>query len=389
MTGRMKRALAWGAALALLALIALLVVRVVVEKRSERAAALQDANRAAPAIELMPGDIVVARVAELTRSIPVSGSVRAVTSAFVKARVASEITRIAVREGEAVQAGQVLVQQDTTEFDWRVRQAEQQALAARAQFDIAQRQLVNNKALLEKGFISPTALETSASNEAGAAASLEAALAAVQIAMKARADATLVAPITGIVSQRLAQPGERIGVDGRILEIVDLSRLEIEAALAPDDAASVRVGATARLSVDGIDTPIPARVARINPAAQAGSRAVLVYLALDPHPALRQGLFARGSIALEGRRALVLPASAVRVDRTQPYVLLLDGAKVLARTVATGARGDAGGQAAIEIGAGLSEGARVLAGTIGAVAEGTSWKAAATAAPSPAAAASR
>jgi RND family efflux transporter MFP subunit len=358
-------------------LIALLVLRLVGERRAQQAAATQAAARPPPALELGPGDIATARADVLTRSIPVSGSVRAVTSAFVKARVASEITRIAVREGDPVKAGQPLVQQDTTEFDWRVRQAEQQALAARAQFEIAQRQLANNRALVAQGFISPTALETSASNEAAAQASLEAALAAVQIAMKARADATLPAPISGVVSQRLAQPGERIGVDGRILEIVDLSRLEIEAALAPEDVAAVRVGSAARLAVDGIDAPIAARVARINPAAQPGSRAVLVYLALDPHPALRQGLFARGTIALEADRVLVLPVSAVRVDRARPYVLLLDAGKVGVQVVGTGRRGEAAGQDMIEITGGLAAGARVLAGTAGGVSEGTAWKPAA------------
>jgi RND family efflux transporter MFP subunit len=388
----MRRTAGWGVAIVLVVAIALLAWRVVGERRAERSGGAPEAARAQPTIELMPEDVAVARTTELTRTVPVSGSVRAVTSAFVKARVASEITRIAVREGEAVQAGQVLVQQDTTEFDWRVRQAEQQALAARAQLEIARRQLANNKALVEQGFISPTALETSVSNEAAAQASLEASLAAVEIARKARADATLAAPISGVVSQRLAQPGERIGVDGRILEIVDLSRLEIEAALAPEDVSALRLGSPAQLRVDGIDGPVSARVARINPAAQAGSRAVLVYLALEPHPALRQGLFARGAISVDARRTLVLPASAVRVDRTQPYVLLLEGGKVVARAVTPGTRGEADGQAAVEIAAGLADGARVLAGTIGAVSEGTAWKPAAAPsapAPAPAAAASR
>ena len=75
--------------------------------------------------------------------------------------------------------------------------------------------------------------------------------------------------------------------------------LKAGASVAPEDAGQLHVGDTARLKVDGIDGPLAARVVRINPSAQPGSRSVVAYLELAPHPALRQGLFARGSIELE------------------------------------------------------------------------------------------
>jgi RND family efflux transporter MFP subunit len=373
----------------LMAMIALGTWRAMQARQAQTSAA--SAPPAPPVLEIPAEDIVALARIELLRSVEFSGSVRAAQSAFVKARVAAEVRQLSVREGDAVKAGQVLVRQDTTEFDWRVRQAEQQAQSAKAQLEIAQRALANNKALVAQGFISSTALESSASSEAAAQANLQAALAAVEIARKSRADATLTAPMSGIVSQRLVQPGERVGVDARILEIVDLSRLEIEAALAPEDVARLRVGQSARVAVDGIAGEVGARVARINPSAQAGSRSVPVYLVLDAHPALRHGLFARGRIELERHSALALPLSAVRSDRAEPYVLALEAEGVAARTVRLGQRGQADGTELVEIVQGLPEGARVLAGAVGAVAEGTRWKAAtpAPAAKAPAAAASR
>lgn len=334
------------------------------------ASAAASAAALAPRLELAALDVLPVARLPLTRTLEISGSLKAVDSAFVKARVAAELKTLTVREGDTVKAGQVIGQIDPTEFDWRLRQAEQQANAARAQQEIAQRQRTNNQALVAQGFISPTALETSVSTEAGAQATLQAALAAVELARKSRSDAILTAPINGTVAQRLAQPGERVPLDGRIVEIVDLSRLELEAAIAPQDLPALRLGAKARLVVEGSSETVPATVARLNPSAQAGSRTVLAYLLVSPHPSLRNGLFARGAIDLEQRVALAIPLSAVRSDQSQPYAIRIDGNQARQRPLTLGLRGMANGVAMVEVLSGLSEGDRVLSVSAGLVPDG-------------------
>lgn len=373
----MKRWARWAIGLVAVAVLAAGIGRSMIARKAEQAR-LTTQPKAPAALELAPTDVVVVRGDDFARTLEVSGSLVAVNSAFVKARVAAEVRSVAVREGDAVRAGQVLAQLDPTEFDWKLRQAEQQARSAQAQLEIAERTLQNNRTLVTQGFISANALETSVSNEAAARATLEAALAGVELARKARADATVTAPIDGLIAQRLVQPGERVPVDAKLLEIVDLRRLELQATIAPEDAGQLRVGATAQLRVDGIAAPVAARVARINPSAQPGSRSVVAYLEVDAHPALRQGLFARGAIELERRRALAVPLAALRTDGPRPYVLRVDGSRVAKVEPRLGARGRSGPTEVVEVLEGLADGDRVLAATVGAIPEGSAVRLAET-----------
>lgn len=359
----------------LVAFVVVLAVAIGLALKRKAAAGAPPPAATAQAIELAPSDLAVARRADLLATLPVSGGLRAVNSAVLRAKVAAEVREISVREGDRVERGQVIGRLDDSEYLLRVRQAEDQAAAAKAQLDIAERTLANNQALVDQGFISRTALETSISSASGARASLQAARAAADLARKSAGDTVLRAPLAGLVSQRLAQPGERVGVDARLLEIVDLSRIELEAALAPEQVVALRVGQAARLTVDGMAEPVAAQVVRINPATQAGTRSVLAYLAIEPHAGLRQGLFARGTIELSRRAALVVPASAVRYDQPLPYVLVAEAGKTQARTVTLGGKGDApfdgAPEAAIEITGGLAEGATVLRGSVGNLRGGT------------------
>ena len=337
-----------------------------------------------PVIELSAIDLATAHVVELTSGLPISGALKAVNSAIVKARVPGELQGLTVREGDTVQAGQVIARVESTEYADRVRQAQQQADAAKAQVDIAQRQYDNNAALVNQGFISKTALDNSAASLATARDNYRAAQAGTEVLRKSLADTVLKAPISGQISQRLAQPGERVSPEARIVEIVDLSRLELEAALSPADSVAVRVGQQALLNIEGVAQPVPATVARINPSAQAGSRSVLVYLSVTAQPGLRQGLFAQGQLATETQRALAVPLNAVRTDKPLPYVQVVDNGRIAHRTVQRGARGQVDGEQWVAV-QGVAEGAQVLRGAAGVLREGTQVKLIVPAAPASAA----
>ena len=371
-------------ALVLLALIAVVALgwRGYAARQATRQA--QSAPVKDPVIELSAIDLATAHVVELTSGLPISGALKAVNSAIVKARVPGELQGLTVREGDRVEAGQVIARVESTEYADRVRQAQQQADAAKAQVEIAQRQVDNNAALVRQGFISKTAADNSLASLKTAQANHRAAQAGIDVLRKSLADTVLRAPISGQVSQRLAQPGERVAPEARIVEIVDLSRLELEASISPADSVAVRVGQQALLRIEGVAQPVPATVARINPSAQAGSRSVLIYLTVAAQPGLRQGLFAQGQLATETQRALAVPLNAVRTDKPLPYVQVVEGDRIAHRTVQTGVRGQVDGELWVAV-QGVADGARVLRGAAGVVREGTQVKLAAPVAPASAA----
>lgn len=364
-------------------LVALLLAAAVVgalsaRRNQQQALAAATAARAQTVVELAASDVVQAKTRELSQGLALSGPLKAINSAFVKARVAGELQGLTVREGDFVKAGQVVARVDASEYQSRVQQAQQQADSAKAQVEIVQRQYDNNQALVNQGFISKTALDASQANLNAGKANHNAALAAVAVARKSLDDTVLRAPLSGQVAQRLAQPGERVAIEARVLEIVDLSRLELEASLSAADALAVRPGQTATLQIEGTAQTVNATVARINPSAQAGSRSVLVYLSIDNSAAnsgLRQGLFAQGTLGTARAALLAVPVSAVRTDKPSPYVQVVENKQIVHKPVEPGVRGNdaASGEPLVAV-KGLADNAVVLQGAVGSLREGTAVK---------------
>ena len=373
-----KSALKWAVALLVLALLVVGVLRVLSQRKAQQQALVTaSAAKEALPVELAASDVTQVKLLNISQGLAVSGSLKAVNSAVVKARVAGELQGLTVREGDFVKAGQVIARIDASDLQSRVRQAREQAESAKAQIEVVQRQYDNNKALVDQGFISKTALDASLANLNAAQSTYKAALAATDVARKSVDDTVLKAPISGQVSQRLAQPGERVGVDTRIVEIVDLSRLELEATLSAADSTQIQVGQSADLQIEGSPKTVAAKVARINPSAQAGSRSVLAYLSIDNSSAdaipLRQGLFAQGTLGTARASLLAVPLDSVRTDRPAPYVQAIEGGKVVYRSVELGARGTTDSTDVVAV-KGLADSAVVILGNVGILREGTAIK---------------
>ena len=364
----------WIIAAAALAVGSFGIGKAIVARKAEQTALTQSNGQTQGMLALAAGDTITLVETPYVRSVAISGNVKAVNSAVIKAKVSGEVMSLAVREGERVKEDQPVAKLDAQDGQSRLDQARQQAGAAKAQWQIAKRTLENNQALMGQGFISKNALDTSVSNEAANRATWEAARSSVKLARKAVDDTTLTSPISGMVAKRYVEVGERVNVDAKVLEVVDLSEVEIEASLKPEDVALIPKGTSGSVQVDGLSDPIEAKVARINPSASAGTRAITVYLSLKPHQALRQGLFANGQLELSRATALVLPRGAIRRRADGNFVQVVRNGEIVHQTVMLGAEGQLASdlnQTVVEIKTGLKPGDQVLRESLGLVKSGS------------------
>jgi RND family efflux transporter MFP subunit len=362
-----RRSIATAAAVAVLLLV---VSAIALRGHQSTADAAANAAQSAPVAEFLQNDLYIVEPRALERTLPLTGSLMPFTEATVKAKVAGELVRVTVREGESVRQGQVLARIDLTEVQAKVAGREADVEAARAQLTWAEKNRAQQKALLDKAFISQSAFDNIQSNYDVAAAKMRAAEAELVMARKSQGDAVLVAPFSGIVSQRHAQPGERVPLDAKVVSIVDLSRLELEASVPPAAIGQVKVGQTMNFRVEGFgERDFAGRIERINPAATAGSRSISVYAVIDNGDGLlRGGMFAQGALTLSlVQGALAVPASAVREEIGQTFVYAIDNGVVRRKNVKVGPPDAAGRVQVLE---GLAAGERIVRVNLGALKDG-------------------
>lgn len=318
-----------------------------------------------PVLEFVPEDLYTTRQDAMARTLPVTGTLMALTTATVKAKVAGELIEVTVREGQPVRQGQLLARIDQTEVQARVAARSADMAAARAQLQLAEKNRLTQKALLERNFISQNAFDTTQSGYDVAVARLRAAEADLVSARKTLGDSTLYAPFSGIVSERHAQPGERVPLDAKVISVVDLSVLSLEASVPAAAISQVRVGQPVEFRVDGFgERRFTGRIDRINPSTAAGSRSISIYAILDNKDGLlRGGLFAQGELTVERiENVVTVPATAVREEVGRTFVYAIDNGVVRKKPVRIGQADSTG---TLQVLSGISAGERIVKTNLG------------------------
>ncbi len=311
----------------------------------QRRHAQEEAERkgAKPPLEFTQTDVVRLQRQRLSVEAELPGTVQAVSQAIVRAKVAAEVKRVLVREGDTVQAGQQLAEFDTATLRAQLAERTAALMSARAELGTAKRTRDANEQLLKQNFISQNGFDTTEGTFQGKLASVELAKAQLEQTQIMLNDAVVRAPISGIISKRYVQPGEKVGFDAMMIGIVDLALLEVSAQASLTDIAKITPGMPARVQIEGLpERAFEGKVERINPSAESGTRSINVYVSLrNEGTLLKAGMFARVRLTMDAERdATALPVSAVRGDGVQTYVWLIVANRLERRPVTTGTRDD-------------------------------------------------
>jgi membrane fusion protein, multidrug efflux system len=291
-------------------------------------------------LEFLPQEVVQPRLARLPTFMEFSGPLVAPETAVLRAKTAGTLVSLTVAEGSRVKAGQTIARIDMAEAASRVAERDAMMGSARAALAQAQRSHESNERLAQQNFISPIALENSRAGLDTARANLNAAQASLQTTRVGLRDATLTAPFAGIVAKRHVQAGEKVSPEQAVVTVVNLLTLELAASVGTHEVGRLAPGMPVQVQVEGVDAGLTGRIARIAPAAEAGTRAIGVAITLgNADEKLRAGQYASARVTLaDATERLTLPASAVGNTSGQDHVWVIENGLLARRTISVGRR---------------------------------------------------
>ena len=367
----MRKRWIMGAGLAII--VAAAALAVVSRAKSTAGSDAPDGRNAVVAtLEFTPAEVVKPQRLAMPKRIEFSGALMAPRTAVVRAKAAGTLLSLTVAEGSRVKAGQVLGSIDLS--DLRSRAAERAAGVDSAQSRIneAERAHRSNEDLAKQKFISANALESSRATLDAARAQLKAAQAQWATSTLGIRDAALTAPIAGVVGRRNVLPGEKVSAEQELMTVVDLKELELSAVVGTHQVSALKPGQALQVRVEGATAPVAARIDRIAPMAEAGTRGIRVVAVLgNPDEVFRAGQYASATVSIaDAAQRLTVPASALGQISGQDFVWVLDRGALVRRLVITGRRDAAAG--VVEVTRGLAADAQVIAARFDGLKEGAS-----------------
>lgn len=268
-------------------------------------------------LELAVTDIAIAQQQTVQPTTGFTGVLQSLQATSLQAQSAATVMSVSVRDGDSVQRGEVLVRLNTQDSQSRLAQAQANLGAARSQQILANSVRSRYAQLYAKEYVSRLEYEKSVADAQAQAENVRAQQAVVAIAQKAVSDAVIRAPLSGTISQRQVEPGMTVSPGQTLLQIVDPTLLELKATLPAQGQTYLQAGQPVNFTIQGIPGErFSGTVSRINPVADAGSRALTFYAQVgNLSGQLRAGLFAEGQLNYgTAQSGTAIPRVAIHTD---------------------------------------------------------------------------
>ncbi len=326
-------------------------------------------NAKAPVVEAIAMSVTKVAKADVAVPITASGSLTPTRQTDIGPSVDGIIDQVIVNVGDKVKKGDVLFKTRDVDIRLQVRQLEKQVALGRAQQSNAQSELKRQNALKGGGWVSASRMDTTKTNAAIAQAQVgvwEAQLAQLQQQLK---DTVVRAPYDGVISRKDVYEGRfmatrmgGMGMPGGSSGVVQIMAIDPLAAIALAPAnyfTQLKVGMDAKVFIDGMDTPVEAKVAVVNFGVDYKARSVEVRLEVpNKDYKILPGLYCRVELMPEARPALVVDRKAVLGPESARYAFTIDNGR--AKKIALSTRELDGER--VEILSNVPEGTELLVG---------------------------
>jgi len=283
-----------------------------------------------------PANTVAVQRRTVTEWYEAVGTVRPRIEARIEPQVSAQIRAVAVRPGDAVRRGQLLVALDDRRFRSRLDQARQAAVAAEAAHVQARSEYQRIRNYFEVEAATERQLEKAREGLTRTAAEVRRTEEMVREAEIALGYTRLQAPENGKVLKRLAEPGD-LASPGRPLLLLETSgTFRLEAFVREGLVKQIAPGLRLPVRIDALELHTDAVVEEIVPYADPETRTFLVKAALPLEPDIYSGMFGKLKVPVKELEVVVVPAAAVRSVGQLEMVTVQEGDHWRSRFVKTG-----------------------------------------------------
>jgi membrane fusion protein, multidrug efflux system len=276
-----------------------------------------------------PAQVQIAHLTKgpITRSITLPAQVLPQQQATLYAKVSGYLQSIRVDKGDHVKAGAVLAHVEVPELQSSRAKQQAELRTAEAEYGRLQESLQRAPDL-----VVPQMVDQARGRMEISRASLEQSETMLRYA-------TLTAPFAGVITQRMVDPGALIQAGTPVVTLMDFSRVRLQVAVPELEASRVAVGQPVSVSTENLPgAQLEGKVSRFAYALDTSSRTMLAEVTLEnPRLELRPGMLVTAKLGIERRdEAMLIPADALVLEKTNAFVYVIQGDKVAKRAIKVG-----------------------------------------------------
>lgn len=267
----------------------------------------------------IPVEVTTVRLGDISQVKSYFGNVAAEQSVKVYSKVANQIDEIVVDVGDEVLHGEMLSRVNTDKIHQAVEQAEAGLESAQAQLAMIDAEYSRIKRLFTENAVSQSQTESVKTQWEAARASVKQLEASVSTARSQLADTRIVAPIDGVVAQRLVEEGDMAAPQLPLFELVDMDTVEVSINIIERELPLIQPGLQARIYVDSRpDTVYHGQVERVNPTLNPTTRTTQATIRLpNSGGELKPGMFARVEVIIDHKEHVPLIPRQTVIEKSR------------------------------------------------------------------------